>query len=155
MVYKKPIPNNKKVTFKPTPKIISNDSRNKKVLATKLTNKELPEEAKLNPTLKEKPVNNSVDDKQEIITNNTTIEKKVIDLKEFEIRQKQIEEQNKRRKELLSKALAARAKRTQEEAKKLENIQSELKQLDVDLSNDVKILRQQIDVASMEYMEVQ
>lgn len=156
-----PGPANKKVTFKNTPKtVVANDSKNKKILTTKISNNKLnvlPEEAKLHqPDVpKEKAVleeeGTKIDAKNDVIV----VEKKLIDLKEFEIRQKQIEEQNRRRKELLSKALAARTKQTQEEAKKLEEIQNEFKKLDANLSGDVKILRQQIDAASMEYMEVQ
>lgn len=43
-----------------------------------------------------------------VVLNMTQIEKKVIDLEEFQARQKRIEEQNRRRKELLAKALADR-----------------------------------------------
>lgn len=83
------------------------------------------------------------------------IEKRVIDLDEFQARQKLIEEQNRKRKELLAKALADRTKRTEEEARKLKEIQNEFKKLDALLSNDVSILRQQIDIASLEFMEAQ
>lgn len=81
--------------------------------------------------------------------------KKCKDLNELQTRQKLMEEQNKKRKELLAKALADRTKRTQEEAQRLNEIQVELKKLDATLSNDVKILRKQIDIASVDYMEAQ
>lgn len=83
------------------------------------------------------------------------IEKRVIDLDEFQARQKLIEEQNRKRKELLAKALADRTKRTEEEARKLKEIQNEFKKLDAMLSNDVSILRHQIEAASLEFMEAQ
>lgn len=81
--------------------------------------------------------------------------KKVKDLNELQARQKLMEEQNKKRKELLAKALADRTRRTQEEAQRLNEIQAEFKKLDAVLSNDVKILRKQIDIASVDYMEAQ
>lgn len=66
-----------------------------------------------------------------------------------------MEEQNRKRKELLAKALEDRTKRTQEEASRLHEIKTEFKRLDALLSNDVKILRKQIEVASFDYMEAQ
>lgn len=81
--------------------------------------------------------------------------KKFKDLDEFEARQKLIEEQNRKRKELLAKALADRTRQTQEEAQRLNEIHEEFKTLDAMLSCDVKILRKQIEIASIEYMECQ
>lgn len=81
--------------------------------------------------------------------------KKMLDLNEFQAKQKFMEEQNRKRKELLVKALADRTKQTQEEAQRLSRIQTEFKKLDAILSNDVKILRKQIEVASVDYMEAQ
>lgn len=91
----------------------------------------------------------------EVVNNDTKSTKKVKDLHELQTRQKLMEEQNRKRKELLAKALADRTKRTQEEAQRLNEIQIELKKLDATLSNDVKILRKQIDIASVDYMEAQ
>lgn len=140
---------NKKSILKNT--IKSKETRNKKIINKTVTIQDIPEEAKLNVKepliVQEKPV--------EVIQKETSVEKKHLDLKEFEVKQKEIEEQNKRRKELLSKALAARTKQTQEEARKLQEIQNEFKKLDADLSNDVKILRHQIELASVDYMEAQ
>lgn len=48
-----------------------------------------------------------------------------------------------------------RTKRTHEEARRLGQIEEELKKLDVKLSNDVSILRNQIELASLEFMESQ
>ncbi|XP_067012766.2 RAB6-interacting golgin isoform X2 [Anabrus simplex] len=76
-------------------------------------------------------------------------------LDEFQTRHKMMEEQNRRRKELLAKALANRKKQTHEEARRLQQIQEELQKLDVRLSNDVGILRNQIEAASFEFMEAQ
>ncbi|XP_049785615.1 RAB6-interacting golgin [Schistocerca cancellata] len=76
-------------------------------------------------------------------------------LDEFEMRHKMMEEQNRRRKELLAKALADRKKQTHEEARRLQQIQDELQKLDMLLSNDVAILRNQIEEVSLEFMEAQ
>jgi len=76
-------------------------------------------------------------------------------LEEFEKRQKIVQEQNRLRKELLKKALEDRTKKTHEEVRRLGQIEEELKKLDVQLSNDVSILRNQIEVASLDFMEAQ
>ncbi|XP_071513483.1 uncharacterized protein [Panulirus ornatus] len=76
-------------------------------------------------------------------------------LEKFQKRQKIIEEQNKMRRELLIQAIADRSRRTQSEAQKLKQIQSELAKLDSLLSTDVSILRDQIEVASQEFNEAQ
>ncbi|KAB0796582.1 hypothetical protein PPYR_10643 [Photinus pyralis] len=90
------------------------------------------------------------------ISNNfMQLQEKKLDLNEFQERQKLIEEQNKKRKELLAKALAVRTQQTKEEAQKLEKIRSEFKKLDMLLSGDVKILRHQIEIASLDYMEAE
>lgn len=94
------------------------------------------------------------------LTSNETIPdaavpERKLDLAQFQERQKLIEEQNKKRKELLAKALAVRTQQTKEEARKLEAIRQEFKKLDILLSGDVNILRQQIEVASLEFMEAE
>ncbi|KAG8278396.1 hypothetical protein J6590_021297 [Homalodisca vitripennis] len=76
-------------------------------------------------------------------------------LEDFEKRQKTIKEQNRQRKELLKKALEDRTKKTHEEARRLSQIEDELKKLDLQLSNDVSVLRNQIEVASLEFLEAQ
>jgi hypothetical protein len=48
-----------------------------------------------------------------------------------------------------------RKKHTTAEARRLQQIQDELQKLDVLLSNDVSILLNQIEVASLEFMEAQ
>lgn len=48
-----------------------------------------------------------------------------------------------------------RKRQTSEEAKRLQNIQEELHKLDLLLSNDVGILRNQIEDASLEFVEAQ
>nr|CAD7416642.1 unnamed protein product [Timema poppensis] len=76
-------------------------------------------------------------------------------LYDFQIRQKMMEEQNRQRKDALAKALADRKKQTHEEARRLQHIQDELHKLDALLSNDVSILRNQIEEASIEFTEAQ
>lgn len=83
-----------------------------------------------------------------------TFERK-INLEEFQARQKAIEEQNRKRREILEKALAVKTKQTQAEAQKLNGIREEFKKLDALLSGDVKILRKQIEIASLDFMEAE
>lgn len=90
-------------------------------------------------------------DKNEV----TLLSERKIDLDEFQARQKLIEEQNRKKKELLMKALAVKTKQTQEETQRLNEVREEFKKLDALLSNDVKILRKQIELASLDYMEAQ
>ncbi|KAF5296557.1 hypothetical protein FQA39_LY12475 [Lamprigera yunnana] len=78
-----------------------------------------------------------------------------IDITQIQQRQKLIEEQNRKRKEILAKALAVRTQQTREEAQKLNEIREEFKKLDVLLSGDVNILRKEIENASFEYMEAE
>lgn len=85
----------------------------------------------------------------------TEVAKKISNIEELQNRQKLMEEQNRQRKELLAKVLADKTKQTAEEAQRLNDIQGEFKKLDDELSNDVNILRRQIDGASVEYMEAQ
>jgi len=82
-------------------------------------------------------------------------DEKVSKLEQFEQRQKLIEEQNKRRKELLSAALRNRTKQTSQEAQKLKFIQEELQKIDVLLTLDVKFLRNSIEEASFAFSEAQ
>ena len=46
-----------------------------------------------------------------------------------------------------------RRQRTAEEAQKLAHVQTELQKIDLLVAQDVKILRQTIEVASVEYMQ--
>jgi len=71
----------------------------------------------------------------------------------LEQRQKQMEEDNKRKRVLLLKEIADRRQRTAEEASKLAHVQTELQKIDLLVAQDVKILRQTIEVASVEYMQ--
>ncbi|EEB18088.1 conserved hypothetical protein [Pediculus humanus corporis] len=77
------------------------------------------------------------------------------DLEIFEARQKVLEEQNKKRKEMLAKIILDRKKQTTEEAKRLQHIQEELQKLDLLLSSDVGILRNKIEEASLDFAEAQ
>jgi len=71
----------------------------------------------------------------------------------LELRQKQMEEANKRKRVLLLQEIADRRQRTAEEANKLAHVQTELQKIDLLVAQDVKILRQTIEVASVEYMQ--
>jgi len=71
----------------------------------------------------------------------------------LELRQKQMEGDNKRKRQLLLQEIADRRQRTAEEAQKLAHVQTELQKIDLLVAQDVKILRQTIEVASVEYMQ--
>jgi len=74
-------------------------------------------------------------------------------IESMELRQKQIEEGNKRKRLLLLQEIADRRQRTSEESTKLAHAQNELQKLDLLVAQDVKILRQTIEAASVEYMQ--
>jgi len=76
-------------------------------------------------------------------------------LEVFQEKQKLIEEQNKKRKDMLSKAIMDRKKQTDTESKKLDIVQHELQAIDVMLNTDVQFLRDSIEQASFEFMEAQ
>ncbi|XP_072947285.1 uncharacterized protein Gorab [Epargyreus clarus] len=78
-----------------------------------------------------------------------------INLEELQLKQKLMEEQNKKRKEMLAKALADRTKQTEEEVNRLEKIKKELAVLDGQFSLDVGVLRKKIDQASLTYSDAE
>jgi len=82
-------------------------------------------------------------------------ESKLSKLEAFQEKQKLIEEQNRKRKEMLSKAIMDRKKKTDSESKKLDIVQLELQKIDVMLNTDVQFLRDSIEQASFEFMEAQ
>lgn len=86
---------------------------------------------------------------------NQVLSRELSTLEKFQQRQKFIEEQNKHRKALLTKAISERQKKTQKEAEKLVHIQKELCKLDSLVSADVAILRNHIEQASVEFNESQ
>ncbi|XP_039755549.1 RAB6-interacting golgin isoform X2 [Pararge aegeria] len=78
-----------------------------------------------------------------------------VKLEGLQLKQKLMEEQNKKRKEMLSKALADRTKQTEEEVQKLEKIKKELQVLDGQFSQDVAVLRKKIDQACLSYADAE
>ncbi|XP_017776126.1 PREDICTED: RAB6-interacting golgin [Nicrophorus vespilloides] len=168
------VANHKQSTLNQPKKLNQNDAKTKQIMDERITKIEatpIPEEAKLTPKpeeakIEEKPIATTTvqsitnedkptvqEQKLNIILDDCTDKKK--NLEEFEAKQKLIEEQNRRRKELLIKALADRTQKTIKEQQKLNDIQEEFKKLDANLSNDVKVLRKQIENASLDYMEAQ
>ena len=73
----------------------------------------------------------------------------------FQEKQKLIEEQNRKKKELLSKAINDRKKKTAGEARKLDVVHKELEKIDLMLNTDVRFLRDSIEEASLDFMEAQ
>ncbi|CAG9087469.1 unnamed protein product [Plutella xylostella] len=78
-----------------------------------------------------------------------------VKLVELQLKQKLMEEQNKKRKEMLSKALADRTKQTEEQVLKLEKIKKELQILDGQFSQDVAMLRKKIDHACLSFADAE
>ncbi|KAI5644116.1 transcriptional activator domain-containing protein [Phthorimaea operculella] len=76
-------------------------------------------------------------------------------LEELQLQQRIMEEQNKKRKEMLAKALADRTKQTTEEVQRLEKIKKELQILDGQFSQDVAVLRKKIDQACLTFAEAE
>jgi len=76
-------------------------------------------------------------------------------LEKFEVKQKLIEEQNRKRKELLTAAINDRRRQTSQETQKLQYIQEELQKIDNLLTTDVKFLRNSIEEASVDFSEAQ
>eukprot|EP00049_Salpingoeca_infusionum_P001364 m.47691 g.47691 ORF g.47691 m.47691 type:complete len:350 (-) comp10988_c0_seq3:2155-3204(-) len=72
-------------------------------------------------------------------------------LEEVARRKKQMEEENRKRREMIQQTLQARQTQAAVEARRLKQVQSELQQLDVSLSNDISLVRARIDVASRAY----
>lgn len=70
-------------------------------------------------------------------------------------RQEKIKAENNKKKELLTKAINERKKRTTEETQKLKHVQVELHHLDQLVANDVKLLRKAIETASIEFVDAQ
>jgi len=73
----------------------------------------------------------------------------------FQEKQKLIEEQNRKKKEILQKAINDRKKQTDTETRKLELVHQELQKIDLMLTSDVQFLRNSIEQASIEYMDAQ
>jgi len=76
-------------------------------------------------------------------------------LEEFTSKQKMIEEQNRKRREMLTAAINSRKQQTDKETKKLETVQKEMAQIDVMLTTDVRYLRNAIEEASFSFMDAQ
>lgn len=70
-------------------------------------------------------------------------------------RQKRIEEENKKKKAAIAKALEDRKNKTSQETQKLEHVQAELQKIDQIVAGDVRLLRKTIEEASYAYMEAQ
>lgn len=76
-------------------------------------------------------------------------------LEEFTFKQKMIEEQNRKRREMLNAAINSRKQQTDKEARKLDTLQKEMAKIDVMLTTDVRYLRNAIEEASFVFMDAQ
>jgi len=124
-------------------------------LSTSTTSSTLPEISASEPTTaitSEDPSSTSTTtpNKDEIVDNDRASK-----LTAFQEKQKLIEEQNRKKKEMLSKAINDRKKKTEGEARKLDVVHKELEKIDLMLNTDVKFLRDSIEQASLDFMEAQ
>ena len=76
-------------------------------------------------------------------------------LNAFQEKQKLIEEQNRKKKEMLVRAINDRKKKTDSEARKLDLVNQELQKIDLMLTSDVRFLRDSIEQASIDFTEAQ
>uniref|UniRef100_A0A2C9M241 RAB6-interacting golgin n=1 Tax=Biomphalaria glabrata TaxID=6526 RepID=A0A2C9M241_BIOGL len=76
-------------------------------------------------------------------------------VQKFQQQQKVIEEANKHKRALLAQAIENRRKKAKAEAEKLMRVQQELNHLDTLLTADVSIIRDRIEIASLEYNDAQ
>jgi len=70
-------------------------------------------------------------------------------------RKKELEEENKAKRQLLAKAIADRKLKTTQENKKLTQCQNELQKIDLLVASDIGLLRKTIEEASIEFSEAQ
>ncbi|XP_032228387.2 RAB6-interacting golgin-like [Nematostella vectensis] len=76
-------------------------------------------------------------------------------LEKLQQKQKEIEDENKKKKAALQETLKLRYRKTQAEAKTLQLVQNELSHLDTLLSADVAILRDKIEEAARDFAQAQ
>lgn len=74
---------------------------------------------------------------------------------DMELQRKLMEEQNKMKRSLLQEVISKHVQKTQAESQKLEEIKQALDVLDSELSNDVSILRKQIESATLHFNNVE
>ncbi|XP_071801879.1 uncharacterized protein [Asterias amurensis] len=100
------------------------------------------------PKKKEKPLGKELGEEE-------GLSRELSKMEHFQQQQKEIEDENSRKKKLLAMAIADRKKKTQAETKRLAYIQKELSKIEEFLTNDVNILRDKIEEASRNYSEAQ
>lgn len=109
---------------------------------------EPPVKVEINQTALDEPTANNVSKLQpEIDVCNDKNSK----LQDFELQRKLMEEQNKMKRNLLQDAISKHTEKTQAEAKKLNEVRQALAVLDSELSNDVAILRKQIETTTLHF----
>nr|CAB3250362.1 RAB6-interacting golgin-like [Phallusia mammillata] len=94
-------------------------------------------------------------EKNIVIDEESVREKEKLKLEDVHLRQKQMEEKNRKKKAMLSKEIAERKKKAFAESHKLVKIQNELAKLDQMLNVDVSILRDRIETACFEFANAQ
>jgi len=90
-----------------------------------------------------------------VLTDTEAAKEQMSSLEKLQQQQKIIEEQNKKKQTMIKETLAERMQQTQNESLKLKDINKELSRLDNLLQVDVKILRDKIDGACVEFSNAQ
>ncbi|XP_065067668.1 RAB6-interacting golgin-like [Rhopilema esculentum] len=90
-----------------------------------------------------------------IISDEDAAEIQMTELEKLQKRQKEMEEENKVKKKIISDTITERFKKAKNEAVNLQTIQKELARLDSLLANDVEILRSKIEEATISYCHAQ
>jgi len=119
------------------------------------TGSKSPNEISETPSTNGNPEKEKDDDDREQVDPKKASEASTNKLEMFQEKQKFIEEQNRKRKEMLSKAILDRQKQTDQESRKLQIVQAELAKIDTLLNTDVQFLRESIEQASLEFMKAQ
>jgi len=110
------------------------------------------EKTSVKPETPTKTQNHQEVKEKELITDEKEVQNKEMQkLENVHRRQKEMEERNRRKKDLLAKEIATRKKKALAESSKLVKVQAELAKLDQLLSNDVSVVRDKIDDACYDY----
>jgi len=90
-----------------------------------------------------------------LIPDEDLVELELNNLEKLQKKQKEIEEENRKKKQIINETISQRYKKAQSEASTLQSIQKELVKLDCLLAKDVEILRTKIEEATSHFSSAQ
>ena len=132
--------------------VVKKDENHNKNDDESLKVQELPAQAEIKSPPDDEPVAQNIPKKKPEID---VCDDKHSRIQDFELQRKLMEEQNKMKRNLLQDAISKHTEKTQAEAKKLNEIRQALATLDSELSNDVGILRKQIETATLHFNTIE